>query len=122
MYNTVEKWLDEILQQIIPDNVVALNFNLYDDGDYSWSIELVGTDSFDPDDEDWRCDEVFDFGTRNKPLGWREENDWDYILDEMMDMISNYLEEGKYSNVLKSYKAIGIGFVDGDAELLYVQQ
>ena len=61
LYDTIEKWLDDILQQSIPDDVLALNFNLYDDGDYSWSIELVGTDSFDIDDDDWRCDEVFDF-------------------------------------------------------------
>ena len=122
LYDTIEKWLDDILQQSIPDDVLALNFNLYDDGDYSWSIELVGTDSFDIDDDDWRCDEVFDFGTRDNPLEWKEENAWDYILDEMIDIINRYLEEGQFADVLKQYKAVGIGFVDGDANTLYVQE
>ena len=122
LYDTIEKWLDDILQQSIPDDVLALNFNMYDDGDYSWSIELVGTDSFDIDDDDWRCDEVFDFGTRDNPLEWKEENTWDYILDEMIDIINRYLEEGQFADVLKQYKAVGIGFVDGDANTLYVQE
>ena len=122
LYDTIEKWLDDILQQSIPDDVLELNFNLYDDGDYSWSIELVGTDSFDIDDDDWRCDEVFDFGTRDNPLEWKEENTWDYILDEMIDIMNRYLEEGRFADVLKQYKAVGIGFVDGDANTLYVQK
>ena len=122
LYDTIEKWLDDILQQSIPDDVLALNFNLYDDGDYSWSIELVGTDSFDIDDDDWRCDEVFDFGTRDNPLEWKEENTWAYILDEMIDIMNRYLEEGRFADVLKQYKAVGIGFVDGDANTLYVQE
>ena len=29
MYTLVEKWLDGILEQTIPSEVVALNFNLY---------------------------------------------------------------------------------------------
>lgn len=33
MYKRVEKWLDSILVQVIPDSVVALNFNLYEDGE-----------------------------------------------------------------------------------------
>lgn len=44
MYTRVENWLDGILVQEIPDAVIALNFNLYEDGGNNWSIELVGTE------------------------------------------------------------------------------
>ncbi len=73
MYTLVEKWLNDILKQTIPTEVAALSFNLYEDGDDNWSIELVGTEGFDLENEDWCCAEIFDFGTREAPLTWKEE-------------------------------------------------
>lgn len=121
MYKRVEEWLDSILVQEIPDAVIALNFNLYEDGGNNWSIELVGTESFDLEDEDWCCDEIFDFGTRETPLSWNEEKAWNEILDEMTQVIKKYLEQGAYSHVLKNYQGVGIGFVDGDIEILFTK-
>ena len=115
MYTQVKDWLDSILKQEIPDAVVALNFNLYEDGGNNWSMELVGTESFDLEDEDWCCDEIFDFGTRETPLSWNE------ILDEMTQIIKKYLEQGAYSYILKNYQGVGIGFVGGDIEILFTK-
>ena len=121
MYTLVEKWLNGILEQTIPAEVVALNFNLYEDGGNNWSIELVGTESFDLEDEDWCCDEIFDFGTRETPLSWNEKKAWNEILNEMMQIIKKYLEQGAYSHILKNYQGVGIGFVDGDTEILFTK-
>lgn len=121
MYAFVENWLDSILEQPIPAEVAALNFNLYEEGGNNWSIELVGTESFDLEDEDWGCDEIFDFGTRENPLVWEEEKMWNEILDEMIQIMKRYLQEGKYAGVLKKYRGVGIGFVDGNIEILFVQ-
>lgn len=119
MYTVIENWLNKILEQKIPENVVGLNFNLYEDGNYNWSMEIVGTDRFDEEDEDWCCDEVFDFGTRETPLEWNEDNTWDVILEEMIQIMKKYLDEGQYCDVLKNYRGVGIGFVDGDVIVLY---
>lgn len=121
MYTIVENWLDSILEQSIPREVAALNFNLYEDGSNHWSIELVGTGSFDLENEDWGCDEIFDFGTRENPLAWKEEKAWNEILDEMIQIMKRYLQQGKYACVLKKYQGVGIGFVDGNIEILFVQ-
>lgn len=122
MYLFVEKWLDSILEQMIPTDVVALNFNLYEDGDNNWSIELVGTETFDLDDEDWACSENFDFGSRKHPLTWKETKAWNEILEEMINILKKYLEQGKYSNILKKYQGVGIGFVDGNIEILFAKK
>lgn len=66
--------------------------HLYEDGGNNWSIELVGTESFDLEDEDWCCGEIFDFGTRETPLSWNGEKAWNEILDEMIQVIKTYLE------------------------------
>ena len=91
MLAKVAAWLDEVLEQSVPEEVVAFCFNLYEDGDNSWSMELVGTASFDEEDMDWACDEVTDFGTREVPFG-----------------------------VLKEKNGVGVGFVDGDIEIIYM--
>lgn len=68
MFDEVSKWLNLVLEQDIPEEVLAFCFNLYEDGENSWSMELVGTERFDADDEAWPCDEITDFGTRKEPF------------------------------------------------------
>ena len=120
MYSKVSDWLDNVLQQDIPEEVVAFCFNLYEDGDFNWSMELVGTESFDTEDGDWPCDEITDFGTRIKPLTWTQETEWDNVLEGIISVLRDYLEIGKYADVLKSREGVGVGFVDGDVEILYI--
>lgn len=36
MYNEVVNWLNNVLTQEIPEEVVAFCFNLYEDGDNAW--------------------------------------------------------------------------------------
>ena len=116
MYETFEKWLNDTLEQQLPDSIRAFCFNLYDDGDNCWSVELVGCSRFDDSDPDWACDEVFD--NRDEPFAWEEEADMDHIFAGVKVMILQYLTDGAHADVLKSYEGLGMGFVDGDMELL----
>ena len=118
MYNEFEAWLDGALSVELPEDIAAFNFNLYEDGDNLWSIELIGASSFDAEDPDWACDEVFT--NREEPLSWSAETDWENVLETMTVYVEKYLEEGKYADMLKSYDAVGIGFVDGDITIVYV--
>ena len=121
MYNKIEEWIDSLPLQTLPENVAAFNFNLYDDGDNWWSVELVACDRFDVLDQDWACDEIADFGTRDTPFSWEEEADWNDIQEEMNNALKQYLEEGKFADVLKSFDAVGCGFIDGNIYILYIK-
>lgn len=92
-------------------------FNLYEDEENWWSLEMVGTDSFDSEDSDWACNEVFD--TRDDLHLWVQKSSWEEILQEVTDEIKKYIKSGKYSEKLKSYSGIGVGFVDGDITIVY---
>ena len=116
MYETFEKWLNDTLSQSIPAEVKAFCFNIYDDGDNTWSVELVGCSSFDENDADWACDEVFD--NRDEPFAWEEEADYDHIFAGVKVMILQYLQDGSEADVLKDSQGVAMGFVDGDLELL----
>lgn len=122
MYKKVSKWLDGVLCSEIPENVVAFCFNLYEDGDGDWSMELVGTSTFDENDEDWPCDEADDFGTREAPFEWHENISWENILEKAKEWVKTYIDQGAYANILKSRKGVGVGFVDGDLEIVYVKE
>ena len=111
------EWLDAILKNELSGDIKAINFNLYEDADNKWSIELVGTASFDKDDDDWACDEVFT--TRDDPFVVKSKNDWESMEVFFIGLVNEYLSSGKYADKLKEYQAIGIGFVDGDLHILY---
>ncbi len=119
LYELFEEWLDSALCQDVQDDVIAFNFNLYEDAGSKWSIEIVGTLSFDENDEDWACDEVTDFNTRENPLQWQEDTSWEDVLSKAEDMIIKYLETGKYAYKLKHADAVACGFVDGSLEIVY---
>ena len=118
MYNEFAAWLDAALEAEMPENIAAFNFNLYEDDENLWSIELIGASRFDPEDPDWACDEVFT--NREEPLSWEEEADWTDVLETMTQCVEKYLIEGAYASTLKNSEAVGIGFVDGDITIVYV--
>ena len=122
MYNDFEKWINGIFSKEIPEDVVAVVFNIYDDGDGDWSVEAVGTSSFDEDDEDWACDEVTNFDSRENRFAWNESYEWEDAFEEVVKMLNKYLEEGTYKDKLKELNGIGAGFVDGDLEIVYSKE
>ena len=109
------EWLDLILKNELNSEIKAINFNLYEDTDNKWSVELVGTFSFDRDNDDWACDEVST--TRDHPFVIECESDWKLVETFFIGLVNEYLSSGK----LKEYQAIGIGFVDGDLHILYAR-
>lgn len=117
-YEAFAKHVDEALEGDFPDGVVAVCFNLYDDLLYNWAIEIVGTSAFDKDDSDWACEEVTDFSTRSTPLKWKEKVEGLEIQAEAVDLVKKYLKSGKHADKLKALQGVGVGFVDGDLELL----
>ncbi|MDE5893753.1 MAG: hypothetical protein K2H45_12600 [Acetatifactor sp.] len=119
MYTRIEEWLNEVLDQEVPAGTKAFCFNLYEDGENEWSMELIAASSFDPEDDDWGCDELTDFGTRDIPLSWEKEADWEEILADAASALKQYLAHGQYADVLKACEGVGVGFVEGDIEILY---
>lgn len=115
-YMIFEAWLDNVMQMNIPSDVVAFCFNLYEDAEKNWTLELIGASSFDKDNSDWACDEVFT--TRDNPLTWNDKKEWQEVLSESENIIKVYLEKGKYRKELKERKGLAVGFVDGDLIIL----
>ena len=114
-------WTDRILLENTDTPVAAYNFNLYEH-EHAFMMQLIGANSFHRSDTDWACDEMFSsgedlFALPHSLVG----SDWREGLRCAKDLVRKYLDNGKQAERLKMSHAVGIGFVDGDVELLYVR-
>lgn len=117
MYERFAEWLDIVLDIELPKELVAFCFNLYEEENGTWAVELIGSAEFDETNEDWACNEVFD--SREYPCRWQEVAEWEDIHNKIETYIRQYLLIGRCSDILKSYEAVAMGFVDGDLTILY---
>jgi hypothetical protein len=124
VYKEFSKWLDDVLSIDIPSEVVAVNFNLYEAAHANaWEIELIGAADFNENDSDWACDEIFT--TRNKLLRipkFKDIDDYEKWIRFCGQCIDDYLTFGLYHEKLKQYRAVTIGFVDGDIDIRYLRR
>jgi len=111
-------WVDSVLDRPIPPQVVAFNFNLYD-APATWDVQLIGAPSFDPANPDWACDELFDSGQPFFELPHlRNDESWEEGLARAIDLVREYLRTGRNAGRLRSAKGVGVGFVDGELEIV----
>jgi hypothetical protein len=110
-------WADSIMDEAPKDGVAAYAFNLAE----PWSIELVGCGSFDEDDPDWACDEVYRPEVDGFPLPEDQfGTTWEQVLATAREMVVSYLGGSSFgASRLRAAKAVGIGFVDGDMDIVW---
>jgi len=119
MFSLFSIWLDNILEQDMPNGIKAFNFNIYEGSEGTYDIELIGSNEYTEDDDDWACSDYFTttnnmfFIKRTLNL-IKSENGLKYIKD----LIEKYLNNGKYAYLLKSVSTITVGFVDGDLTII----
>lgn len=113
-------WLNKILEQNIPKEVKAFNFNLYEGADNTYHIQLIGSNEFDEIDEDWACNETYTTGedicciARTKDIA-----KWEQGLNYIIKLVKQYLVQGENASILKKVFAVGVGFVDGNITIVY---
>lgn len=121
MYNSFEKWLNPILTENSFVGVKAFNFNLYedynDDDNIVFTVQLIGVSSYDADNPDWACEEVFSTGENLFQIP--DCDDWEVCLEIFQKLIEEFLEKSDYANTLLKSDAVTYGFVDGDLEIAY---
>lgn len=129
VYEHFALWLDALLENNeMPESAVAFNFNLYEDrseetGEKMYGMQLIAADRFDPDDEDggWACYEAWTSEEDMFYLDFSDEGDVDEkrLMEVFTELCSEYLENGKYKDILLGSQGVGVGFVDGDIDLIY---
>ena len=123
LYEAFVNWLDNILENNdLPDETVSFCFNLYEESveDSVYAVQLVACEAFDENDPDWACEECWssEEDIFCVELSDEAEKDWKAVQKLITGWAEEYLESGKYASILTS-KPVGIGFVDGDVEIIH---
>ncbi len=114
MGNDLIEWLKRISgSEMPPSNVIAYNIGIFETPD-GYSVYLIGSDNYTPDDSDWACDEVFSPKERYFAIP-NEDRDWEKILSEVVTAIKIFVESPDVkTSYLSQAKFLTVGFDDGD--------
>lgn len=124
IYAEFSQWLDNLLENNdMPEKTAAFNFNLYEESeeDSVYGVQLIAADRYDAEDGgEWACYEVWSSEEDIFCVSTSDEDDksWQGAQKLITEMIYEYLENGKYGRILTSAQAVGIGFVDGDIDII----
>ncbi|RDV15471.1 hypothetical protein DXT99_08220 [Pontibacter diazotrophicus] len=110
-------WLDRINKtESVSDSIVAFNFGLFET-ERSYTIYLIGSETFDEDDDDWATNVDFEPEEKYFELEPSTVNgkDWESVLEVSEGLISEYVNSENFNNsIFKNAEAITTGFDDGD--------
>ena len=121
MYSSFAEWLDNLLEKNdMPEDTKAFNFNLYEEDDNVYSVQLIASDRFATGDDEWACCEIW---SSEEDLFFVDASDEDDKSRETFqkfatDMISGYIAQ----NDILNHKPVGIGFVDGDLNIIFIPE
>jgi hypothetical protein len=117
--NECSNWIDSVLSKNDFSNIRAINFNIYE-GHGTFHLQIIGSIITPDEDDEWYCRDDFTTGEnvliiKRKVTGEKWEDGLEYFTNQ----VKQYIEKGKYKKILKTTKVVGIGFVDGDDEIIY---
>lgn len=121
--NDFKEWLAKGLEKPIPITVKAFSFNLFEypeTPECKFGIEIVGTSNFDANDSNWACDEIWEPSVRaiEIPRSYSGSH-WEECLEKAKALVTDYLSTMPEGDIFKSKLGIGIGFVDGDLDVIW---
>lgn len=111
-----ENWLVQIINSESPnESIVAYYFGIFE-GDAHYTIYLIGSTSYTPEDSDWASSN--DFEPINKYFVLPSDFDhlsWNEVVEEVEKCLKDFVITTTYENSFFSKaKMIATGFDDGD--------
>lgn len=119
------EWIDNINQEeIVDSSIIGFNFGLFETTD-GYKMYLIGSKTFDKDDEDWATNVDFEPKQKYFKLGeeFSRDKDWQDVLKFSEKLVTNYVNS-KYFQKSIFVKAYGIttGFDDGNLTIIFVKE
>lgn len=110
------EWMDKELERELPERSCGVYFSLTEGNEDGFDITMCFTKNFDKEDEEWACDVTEEFGTFT--VFTNGECRWEDILAWSCKYLKEYLQKGTRKEMLKSFAGIGVGFDEGDVEII----
>ncbi len=110
------QWLERIVATEMPaPDVVAFNIGLLET-DKGFTAYLVGSKSYDPNNDDWACNEDFTPTERYCALpSMRSEDTWETVQHRVAEEMRAFLSKANVrTSFLGKAEAVTVGFDDGE--------
>lgn len=115
MKREIAQWLKEINNTTLPNDIVALNFGIFETEE-GYGLYMIGATEYCEDDEDWACEPVAyksDYLILNDPE--LKTMNWEGVLEKIVKILHEalfgYVSDGQS---LFYGKIITTGFDDGE--------
>lgn len=110
MRTELEAWIKKISDR--PRKIKAINIGLFE-GEKGYQAYLTGSYDYDPEDDDWACNE--DYVPEQKYLELPDSHglEWEVIQNTVSEYISEIIEESS-DTILNHVSVVTVGFDDGD--------
>jgi hypothetical protein len=118
---TFAEWIEKINENETVDNsIIGFNFGLFETTN-GFEMYLIGSKTFDKDDEDWATN--VDFEPKQKYFQFGKEfsadKDWQEILKITETLIFNYVSSEKFkTSIFANAKGITTGFDEGNLTII----
>jgi len=110
----IEAWVKQIKER--PD-VVALNIGLFQ-SENGYQAYITGSNEYDPEDDDWACNEDFVPTIKYIDLPCSHAVNWEVLQSDVVNIITGLLSSNT-ATILNHVPNITVGF--DDAELVRVK-
>lgn len=115
IYPAFEQWINSMKEEPSSD-VKAFNFGLFE-SDEGYMSYLIGAKVYDPEDDDWACNESYSPSNRYFLITDSKGASWEDVQSIMEKTLKQYVEsDGFNHSVISKSKVITVGFDDGDLE------
>ncbi|MFV0393621.1 MAG: hypothetical protein ACK5LC_04380 [Coprobacillaceae bacterium] len=109
----IREWILKINEEGLPEDIKALNFGLFE----PYGIELIGSMSYDIENDDWACEEDYVPKERTCPsLSIPTSYTWNEVLIMMIKILKELVQELDIPLFHVTY--ITTDFSDGDLEII----
>jgi len=115
IYSALEKWVKGMNEEPASD-VIAFNFGLFE-SEEGYMSYLIGAKEYDPEDDDWACDESYTPANRYFLIPDSKGASWEDVQNVMTEVLKKFVDSDGFNNtVLSDSIVITIGFDDGELE------
>ena len=109
MRTDIETW---ILQNEDRPNVKAINIGLMQT-QKGYSAYLIGSNEYDPENDDWACNEDYVPTDKYLELPLSKSLDWDVLQERVVKIIINLIQS-KNDSILNYVENVTVGFDNGE--------
>ncbi len=118
---TFTEWIENINEiETVDNSIIGFNFGLFETTN-GFEMYLIGSKTFDKDDEDWATN--VDFEPKQKYFQFGKEfsadKNWQEILKISETLIFNYVSSEKFkTSIFANAKGITTGFDEGNLTII----